>query len=65
MDAPKPSPEDDLSDLTFTHIPGVTVTSDDEFIAAVDVGLADIDAGRTVDLATVEAELQRIIHAVP
>jgi len=40
----------------------LTITVDEEFDAAVREGLADIAAGRTVDLQTFEAELRQIIY---
>jgi hypothetical protein len=66
MATPKPTPEADPADLyAGMYIPGVTVTTEEAFMAAVDVGLADLDAGRTADFETVKAELHRIIHAAP
>jgi predicted transcriptional regulator len=38
------------------------VATDAELIAAVQEGLADIEAGRTVPFETVAAELRRMIH---
>jgi len=47
----KPDPDNNL-----------TITTDEEFDAAVREGLADIAAGRTIDLLTFEAELRQIIY---
>ena len=65
MAAPKPLIEDELADLVVSPIPGVTVTNDDEFRAAVRAGIASYKAGPTYDLETIEAELYRITQASP
>ena len=56
---PKPRPADDeAATRIYPDMPSY-VGSEAAFLAAVDKGLADLDAGRTVSFADVAAEFRR------